>query len=277
MHDTKIELRKDMLEDFDVKKNQINLPNSNVDDSTPIQDFYKDQTIFITGATGFLGTLLVEKLLRCCPQIRRLILLVRNRGEKTVDDRLKEYFNEDVFDQMRMQDPNYYKRVAIICGALDADNYGLSLDDEKMLTAETSVVFHIAATVRFDEHIRTAFEVNVKGTETALQLARKMPRLKSFVHVSTAYCNCEQEYIKEKFYPPTFTAEKLSTLVSFSSDEELSVLLQHILGRKPNTYTLTKATAEELVREAARDMPVCVFRPSIVFPTLEEPLPLWVS
>lgn len=44
-----------------------------------IQEFYSGKTVFVTGVTGFLGKLLVEKLLRGCPQIRRIYVHVRGK------------------------------------------------------------------------------------------------------------------------------------------------------------------------------------------------------
>lgn len=254
-----------------------NFENQNFIIDSPIQEFYKNQTIFITGATGFIGTLLVEKLLRCCPQVRKLILLVRKRGSKSIDERVRDYFSDEVFDRMRLENPNYAEKVDFVCGHLDADSCGFTPTEETRLISQTSIIFHVAATVRFDEHIRNAYNINVQGTQTMLALARKMPRLKSFVYVSTAYCNCDRSFIREEFYPPTFTAKELSILIKNSSDAEMAILKDHLIDKKPNTYTLTKATAEDLVREAAEELPISVFRPSIVFPTLQEPFPLWVS
>ncbi|KAI5708886.1 hypothetical protein M8J76_005479 [Diaphorina citri] len=245
------------------------------DTPSPIQEFYKDQTVFITGATGFLGSLLVEKLLRCCPQIRKLILLIRKGKSNSVDERVKDYFNDTVFDRLRLTNPNYHEKVDIVTGHIDAQDFDLTPHEEHLLISQTTIIFHIAATVRFDEHIRTAYNINVRGTETALALAKRMKRLKSFIHVSTAYCNCDRKYIAETFYPPVFTAKELSIILQYSSDEEIALLNEYLLGGKPNSYTLTKATAEDLVREVAHELPICVFRPSIVFPTLQEPMPLW--
>lgn len=259
-------------------------------EDSPIQSFYKDETIFITGASGFLGTLLVEKLLRCCPNLHKLILLFRagknasvtNRNNSVTDqntsvsERVRDYFSDQIFDRMRLSNPDYASKVDIICGSLDATDYGLCPRDVDALVANTSVIFHVAATVRFDEHIRSAYDINVAGTATTIALAKRMPRLKSFVYVSTAYCHCDRRHISESFYPPVFTASEMKILIDSASNEELALLNEHIIEDKPNTYTLTKATAEDLVRESMQELPVCVFRPSIVFPTLEEPMPLWV-
>ncbi|KAI5708920.1 hypothetical protein M8J76_006292 [Diaphorina citri] len=247
------------------------------DTPSPIQEFYKDQTVFITGATGFLGSLLVEKLLRCCPQIRKLILLIRKGKSNSVDERVRDYFNDTVFDRLRLTNPNYHEKVDIVTGHIDAQNFDLTPHEEHLLISQTTIIFHIAATVRFDEHIRTAYNINVRGTETALALAKRMKHLKSFIHVSTAYCNSDRKSIDETFYPPVFTAKELSIILQHSTDEEIAILKDHLVGGKPNSYTLTKATAEDLVREVAHELPICVFRPSIVFPTIQEPMPLWIK
>ena len=44
-----------------------------------ISDFYAEKTIFITGATGFLGKIVIEKLLRDCPLVKKIFLLTRSR------------------------------------------------------------------------------------------------------------------------------------------------------------------------------------------------------
>jgi len=44
-----------------------------------ISDFYAEKTVFITGATGFLGKIVIEKLLRACPLVKKIYLLTRHR------------------------------------------------------------------------------------------------------------------------------------------------------------------------------------------------------
>lgn len=55
-------------------------------------------------------------------------------------------------------------------------NLGLSPEDRKHLL-DTNIIFHMAATVRFNDTIRIAANINVKGTKEILLLAREMPNL----------------------------------------------------------------------------------------------------
>jgi len=61
-----------------------------------IAEFYQDKSIFITGATGFMGKVLVEKLLRSCPGIDSVYLLLRPSKGKDIACRLEELINNEV-------------------------------------------------------------------------------------------------------------------------------------------------------------------------------------
>lgn len=51
--------------------------------------------------------------------------------------------------------------------------------------------------------------------------------------------------------------------------------LKELQTRFPNSYTFTKAIAEELVEQELQDIPVAIIRPSIVFVSEKEPEPGW--
>ena len=55
-----------------------------------IPEFYNNRDVFITGATGFVGKVLIEKLLRSCPNIKRVFLLLRSKRSKSINERLEE-------------------------------------------------------------------------------------------------------------------------------------------------------------------------------------------
>lgn len=61
-----------------------------------IAEFYRDRSIFITGATGFMGKVLVEKLLRSCPDIKTIYLLMRPKKGQDIHHRLTEEFHNHV-------------------------------------------------------------------------------------------------------------------------------------------------------------------------------------
>ena len=63
---------------------------------TSVKDFYRDRSIFITGGTGFMGKVLVEKLLRSCPGIKNIYLLMRPKKGQNVQQRLQELLNAPV-------------------------------------------------------------------------------------------------------------------------------------------------------------------------------------
>lgn len=70
--------------------------NTNTMADSNIVEFFEDRSIFITGATGFMGKVLVEKLLRSCPGINRLYLLMRPSKGKEITTRLQELISNEV-------------------------------------------------------------------------------------------------------------------------------------------------------------------------------------
>lgn len=54
-----------------------------------IPEYYAGKNIFITGGTGFIGKVLVEKILRSCPDIECIYLLMRPKRGTSVEERLK--------------------------------------------------------------------------------------------------------------------------------------------------------------------------------------------
>lgn len=64
------------------------------DTNSPVKDYLKDKTIFLTGGFGFLGKLLIEKLLRC--DVKKIYLFVRGKKGQTPEDRFAKLMKEPV-------------------------------------------------------------------------------------------------------------------------------------------------------------------------------------
>jgi alcohol-forming fatty acyl-CoA reductase len=58
---------------------------------TKMQEFYRGKTVLITGASGFMGKVLIEKLLYSCSEIKQIMILVRPKRGKTGAQRVQEF------------------------------------------------------------------------------------------------------------------------------------------------------------------------------------------
>jgi len=123
--------------------------------------------ILVTGATGFLGTALVERLLRSVPDCS-IVVLVRPGRRSTAKTRAqREILRNDCFDRLRAElgeafEETCERRFVAISGDIGREGLGLD-DDGRRALASCDVVVHCAATVAFDAPLDTAVEVNLLG------------------------------------------------------------------------------------------------------------------
>lgn len=242
-----------------------------------IGDFYKGTKIFITGASGFVGKALVEKLLRSCDTLDSIYLLMRPKRGLSIDQRLKELLKNPVFNKIREKNPDVFQKVKVIQGDVSLPNLSLTERDRIFLNETIDVVFHSAATVKFNEDLKNAVILNTLGTKRVLELCNGMKRLKSFVHVSTAFSNSDKADIAEMVYKPPYDPNAIINCVELLPKAAVDTLAKNLLGKHPNTYTFTKAMAEYIVMEHSSTIPAAVVRPSIITAAWKEPTPGWVD
>src|ERR1700761_8172516 len=118
-----------------------------------IREALRGRRIAITGATGFLGTALAERLLRTIPDCE-VALLVRP-GRRGAPDRVRrEVLKNNCFDRLRTELGHSFtaemdRRVHVVAGDVGVDGLGLDDSGEELL-ASCPIVIHSAATVSFD-------------------------------------------------------------------------------------------------------------------------------
>nr|CAD7263535.1 unnamed protein product [Timema shepardi] len=247
-------------------------------DSTAIQEFYRDVNVFVTGGTGFMGKVLIEKLLRSCPNVGRIFILIRTKKGQSPEDRKEELLKCVIFDVLRASSPEFHKKLVVVTGDCSLPKLGISNSDYEILIQKVNIIFHLAATVRFDEKFIIAIPINIGGTKEIIDLCRACVKLKSIVYTSTAYSNCHLKDIEECFYDPPFDIdEDINKFLCTTDEATIEILKPKILGKWPNTYTFTKSIAENILRTTAADLPLSIVRPSQVFSTVKEPICGWID
>lgn len=264
--------------------------------TSQIEEFYKGKNIFLTGGTGFLGIAIIEKLLRSCPDIAGIYLLMRPKKGKEIQDRLVELTKNKVrisitgyllryvlirrlfqiFEKLlTIQSPEIFKKLYPISGDVSEENLGLSSTDRALLVDKINVVIHSAASLDFQEPLRPTVIINLLGTRQIMTLCSQMKSLKSMVHVSSAYVSSFITDVQEKLYPAPENAEKVIDLAQSLSDAALEQLTPGLLKDHPNTYTFTKHLAEHEVDKYAKQFPCSIVRPSMIVGSWKDPHPGW--
>jgi nucleoside-diphosphate-sugar epimerase len=190
-------------------------------------------TVFLTGATGFLGMEVLARLLE--EGDREVLALIRASDDAAAEQRL-----DDVVATL-WDDPSPYRsRVTAVRGDVTAPGLGLG-DRRDEWASRTGAVLHCAASISFDLPLAEARAINVDGTARVLDFAvdaQARDGLERFLHVSTAYVAGR--------YEGTFRERQLDAGQTFR-----------------NTYEETKADAESIVT-LARELGPAIARPSIV-------------
>ncbi|KAJ8971090.1 hypothetical protein NQ317_006503 [Molorchus minor] len=245
--------------------------------NSPVVEWYKNRSIFITGGTGFMGKVMVEKLLYACSGLRYIYILMRNKRGKSPQQRLEDMWKLPLFERLRNSQPEAIEKIVPVIGDLYTDNLGLKSSDLELLQDNVSIVFHIAATLKLDAKLKDAVEQNTSGTARVLDISKKMKNLKAFIHYSTAFCSADIEVFEERVYESKDNPRDVINITNWLNSEALDIATPSIISPHPNTYTYTKRLAETLVADEFGKIPVCIIRPSIVIPATEEPLPGWVD
>ncbi|KAK3917608.1 Fatty acyl-CoA reductase wat [Frankliniella fusca] len=258
-------------------ENGVNLASRDL--SSDLPSFYKGQNILLTGATGFMGKVLLEKLLYSCPDLGTVYLLIRTKKNQQPAQRLEAIFDCPVFARLREARPKFLHQVQAVAGDVGLPGLGLSIEDRLALIENVNIVLHCAATVRFDEALDLAVNINVRGTKCILDLAKEMKNLRSVVHVSTAYSNCPRGEIGEVIYEMPHDCDRVIQMMESidGNAKVVEAVTPALLGAWPNSYSLTKALGESVVKKHRGALPVGIFRPSIVVNSAREPVAGWID
>ncbi|GLJ56005.1 hypothetical protein SUGI_1202470 [Cryptomeria japonica] len=276
-----------------------------------IVEFLKHKNILVTGSTGFLAKVFIEKILRVQPSVGTLFVLIRAPDVTAAKARLhKEIIDKELFKVLREQHGHEYnefmlQKLVPVVGDTSIHNLGISERSVREHLWETlDVIVNTAATTNFDERYDTALGVNTMAVNNFLEFGKRCRKLQVLVHVSTAFVAGEKSgVIPEKSLQMGETLVD-DTHLTLDIQTELNLAKKSLDGiqnsfvptpknstdqmrklgleraRKygwPNTYTFTKAMGEMILGERRGELPIVIIRPSIIESTFADPFPGWME
>ncbi|XP_055680434.1 fatty acyl-CoA reductase 1-like [Lutzomyia longipalpis] len=240
-----------------------------------IPDFFAGRDVFITGGSGLIGKTLIEKILYSCSSVNKIFVMLRTKGGRNVEERLENLKKSDVFQRIRTKAPDLFDKLEAVEGDICDLGMGIDLLAPQKRFANVSILIHAAASVRFDDPLKKAAIINIRGTREILNFAETLPNLNVFFHTSTTFCYPEYKFMQEEMYPATADWRKVLDMVEKLDEEVICAMEKKIIGHQPNTYTFTKNLAEHLVHEYRHTVPIVLYRPSIMTPAVMEPFAGW--
>jgi len=234
-----------------------------------------EYNIFVTGISGFIGTVLLQRLLSIenGENCKIFCLLRTGRRFNSVSQRMRrEILSNEILglSESAIDDLLVQKRVVPLEGELTEELLGL--DPKTMSTLKYShsdngkkgiVVIHCAADIDFNRELNQSIDINVNGTFQCIRVGQEIGA-KSFIHISTLYVNSREhrdKHVLEQIYESgiDFVAEfeewlrlkqrgqgfdecRIRRIQSTTSPDDPSQRAQW-----PNSYTFSKNMAENVV------------------------------
>ncbi|PIA60009.1 hypothetical protein AQUCO_00400708v1 [Aquilegia coerulea] len=275
--------------------------------------FLRGKVFLITGATGFLAKVLIEKILRTVPDVGKIYILIKAKDQAEAMQRIKtEIADTELFKNLLQTHGKSHQKYLMsklvpIVGNLCEPNLGINTEISDRVANEVDVIINSAGNTTFDERYDVALNTNTLGPCRFLSYAKKCKKLKLFLHISTAYVNGERQGIvmEKPFYKgDSISREKASSEIPRRSfplldiEAEIRMALDASmkfqddagsqkmkdLGQErarlygwQNTYSFTKAMGEMMIENQRGEIPIVILRPSIIESTYKEPIPGWIE
>ncbi len=282
-----------------------------MNDPLRVSESLDGKCLLITGVTGFVGKALLEKLVRSCPELKQINLILRaSKEHATAEARFwQEIFPSSVFDRLRHERGEEAlrrlceERICCYTGEITASRLGLEAQDYEALSKSTDLVINSAASVNFREPLDQALQINTLSLlhlADFLRAAGDIP----LVHVSTCYVHGyhEGELGEEQVQP--FDEEAMcvfggtldeATLIDRMHDQILTIRHQGLAEAEQeqalidlgiglanrfgwnDTYTFTKWLGEQLLHQRIPQDSLTIVRPAIIESAECEPVPGWIE
>ncbi|XVF55952.1 hypothetical protein PTKIN_Ptkin06aG0077000 [Pterospermum kingtungense] len=155
-----------------------------------IEKFLQGKVLFITGATGFLAKVLVEKILRTSPDVSKMYLVMRAKNKEDAYRRLKtELLDAELFKCVKEKYGKYYEafmmnKLVPVVG--NVSQYDLGMEDSaNEMKKNVQIIVNSAAYTSFYPRYDDTLDINAMGPYHLMDFAKKCIKLELFVHISS--------------------------------------------------------------------------------------------
>ena len=275
-----------------------------------VDQAFHGKRVLLTGATGFIAKVVLEKLIREVPGIRSVVLPLRgSREHPDPGARLHaEVLSSSIFDTLREQQPERLARfvreqLRVVGAELTEPRLGLAPGAFAALADEVDVIVNVAASVDFREELDRALAINTHAVATLCELAEAAGGA-PIVQVSTCYVHgYRRGTIAETLEAPwqlelprtaagafevdalikelTETAARVRASVDCPKARKRALIALGVKEARKrgfnDTYTLTKWLGEQVAWNARHPRALAIVRPAIVESTCESPRPGWIE
>ena len=151
-----------------------------------VREAFAGRTVLLTGITGFVGSLVLEQLLRTCPDVHKIYVIARTKHSVPGRERVQQMLHSHpLFHLVRAQintsapsqdaevtalheacikghsdQSKAFPRVKVLAGDMTLPGYGIGKCEMQRLKQETEIIVHAAASISFDDHIHDAITHN---------------------------------------------------------------------------------------------------------------------
>lgn len=281
-----------------------------MNDTFSVTETLSGRHIFLIGATGFLGKVLLGTLLRNVPDIGSITCLVRpgRDGISAADRFATTCWTSPVLASVR----HLADKVVIQEGDVTLPTLGLTPAAAEDLANRCDLVINVAGLVNFNPPLPEAFAINVLGAKHVAQFTAACRHAK-LIHISTCFvAGCRDGSVPENeplvdWCPVQMTRDTghetrdqkrkkvpgPESRVSGRLDHRQEIATLHALLDRhdaatattiaqsrakilgwPNIYTYTKALGEQVIA-ATPKLQFSIVRPAIIESAMSFPEPGW--
>ncbi|XP_047940019.1 fatty acyl-CoA reductase 2, chloroplastic-like [Salvia hispanica] len=163
-----------------------------------ILPFFHGKNILLTGATGLLGKVLVEKILRSMC-VGKIYLLIKAKDKEAALTRLtNEITNSDLFKSLKEELGDTYEtmvreKLIPIAGNICEPNLGMDSESIAQVRKDVDVIIQSAASTILNDRYDLLVDANMSAPKRLMRFAKTCNNLTIFAHISTAYVSGKRE------------------------------------------------------------------------------------